>query len=240
MAEAGEPEGQHAHSSVMTAIAELDKVFQPAQATPESVKRARSAVSRKTASVSTPALMSVLPPSRKRQRISWLAGEQLKEVRSPKQVYRPLSEDDLLERIATFTLTLWSDRKPEGCSVVDFARRGWRCTGRKREEVTCDVCQVTWQVSPASESRLDRDALEQDIAAKHGKSCPWRSKGCPGEHSHTRQARTLAKTSHSRAVSLTFVGAATTTSPRARRKSSVFSCRLPVRYEALTCATRLR
>lgn len=163
----------------MTAIAELDKLFQPAQGSPDSTKRARSSLSRKDASVSTPALMSVLPPSRKRQRISWLAEEQLKEVRSPKQVYRPLSQEDLLERIATFTLTVWDDRKPEGCSAVDFARRGWRCTGKKREEVSCDVCKANWQASVPGGSTTEDEALRQDVRTRHLKSCPWQSKGCP-------------------------------------------------------------
>lgn len=179
MAEIGRSEEQHARSSVMTAIAELDKVFQPAQASPGSAKRTRPAPLSRNTSVSTPALMSVLPPSRKRQRISWLAEEQLKEIRSPKQVFRPLSSEDLLARIATFNLTLWNDRKPDGCSAVDFARRGWRCMGKRREEVTCDVCHATWQVSSGSQLSMDKEALQHDIVTKHGKSCPWRSRPCP-------------------------------------------------------------
>lgn len=193
MTDIGSSDGQHARSYAMTVMAELDKLFQPAQAGSGSGKRARSASSSKDTSVSTPALMSVLPPSRKRQRMTWLAEEQLRQVRTSKPVYRPLSQEHLLERIATFTLTLWNDRKPRGCSAVDFAKRGWRCTGKRREEVACEVCQVTWQVTAVGESSTgQKEALEQDIVTKHSKTCPWRTKTCPSRLSLPLNSRTVS------------------------------------------------
>jgi hypothetical protein len=122
-------------SSVSSAVEKLDSVFAASGSSTQQHGTKRTRSSRRHATVSTPALMSLLPPSRKRQRISWLAEAQLKQARLPAQKYKPESRDYLLDRIATFTLTLWNDRKPEGCSAVDFARRGWRCTGKRREEV---------------------------------------------------------------------------------------------------------
>lgn len=175
------PAVQDGRSIIMTAIAELDKVFQPTSQAAECSQSARSARRKAAVQVSTPALMSVLPPSRKRQRLSWLAEEQLKQVRKPEQAYRPLSRQDLIGRIATFTLTLWDDRKPEGCTAVDFARDGWRCTGKKRGEVTCDVCKAVWHVSATADSVMGGEALQRDMRENHSKSCPWRYDSCPSE-----------------------------------------------------------
>lgn len=226
---------QHAGlSDVETAINELDKVFQPLSEAGPSNKRTRSS-SRKNTSVSTPALMSVLPPSRKRQRLSWLSEEQLKKVRSPVQVYRPSSREDLIERIATFTLTLWNDRKPEGCSAVDFASNGWRCTGKKREEVSCDVCKTTWSIATPAGSAVNGEAMQRDIREKHAKSCPWRSKSCPRRFKATRWSFYWRLISFcSRPVSLAGIGATAATASRSSRASIVLSARSPLQSQAPT------
>lgn len=165
-------------NAVYEAVAALDGIFAPL--TPSKKRR------RREAPVSTDALMSLLPASKKYQLelarvINAASGDTADSDSRPS--YRPSSLPDLLERLATFTLLWWNDSKPADCSAVDFARHGWSCTASKREEVSCSYCGGTWLVSHvkdwrSSEGQSAAQDLKRNILEKHDKSCPWRLKPC--------------------------------------------------------------
>ena len=181
-------------SSISSALAQLDSVIK-ASASPisKTSNNGSKRVRREPAIISTPALMSLLPVSRKRQRISVSTSSTSLNQTNYNVVkmsagYQPNSLDSLQNRLASFTLGLWTDTKPGGCEALDFARFGWICTGNRREEVRCVVCESVWtpQNSKDWKSELGKTAaieIRNMIAEKHKKSCPWRTRPCTGKQS---------------------------------------------------------
>lgn len=182
------------------AIATLDSIF---ASTPQmasvpntsslSKKRART---REGSAISTPALMQLLSGAKstsKRRRLSLPSPSQLAEVhvgeaRARSGKYAPHSLDALLDRISTYSLTVWSDSKPSGCDAADFSRHGWRATGKRREEVRCEVCEEEWRVKSAKDWRTEQgqtaaESMRRGLKERHSTGCPWRrGKSCDGKH----------------------------------------------------------
>lgn len=187
-----------AAQQVQSAITALDSIFNASPSTAPALQTTTKRA-RKDADVSTSALMALLPPSRKRQRLVRLAssGHSIAEDTNTHKTahargYVPNSLDALMDRISTYTLTLWSDQQPEGCSAVEFARYGWRCRRsvvKGRPQVHCEACEGAWDVQQiqqwrTGEGQAAADALRRDIREKHAKLCPWRNRPTPREPGH--------------------------------------------------------
>ena len=190
------------HASVNMAIQQLDSIFTasstgPSSPTSVAIKKKRAA-KREALAVSTPALMALLPAAKKRRlQLSQSAAaspvtlEALDEnnassASSKRRPYRPNSLEDLLERLSTYSMVLWNDGKPLQCSAMAFAGHGWRVTGKKREQVTCEACEQVWEVQNSSDWQSDEgkrlgSEIAENLSTKHARSCPWRSRPCPGE-----------------------------------------------------------
>ena len=195
-------------ASTSAAISQLDSICAAAPSTSSAggrtLKQKRRA-RREEAAVSTPALMALLPAARqkKRRRLSAESSTPASPGSTGRAsaTYNPTSLDALLERLATFSLTLWNDGKPDmgggrGRSAVQFARYGWRCTGKRREHVECTACAQEWTVPSVSDwqhgeaGRAAAVQLQEGVAGRHARACPWRHRPCPGETG--RDPHTLA------------------------------------------------
>ena len=176
-------------SSISSAILQLDSIFERPPLDPRTSSKGLKRVRREPSSISTPALMSLLPASRKRQRISSnllrvSSGHAAESASVSSAAYEPNSRDSLLERLSTFTLSLWNDAKPDVCGAVSFAEYGWRSTGRKREEVQCGVCGVIWTIQNARDwksgvGKMAAKDLCTKVREEHKRSCPWHARPCP-------------------------------------------------------------
>ncbi|KAK1831121.1 NIPA-like protein [Podospora conica] len=126
----------------------------------------------------TPSGSPVAPPSTR--------GDGTSELK-----YCPGDRDQLLRRLATFQeLTDWTP-KPERVSEVEWAKRGWTCTGKER--VRCALCGRELavgvnrkEVDGREISVLIASEVAEGVVAKyaelivdgHGEDCLWRKKGC--------------------------------------------------------------
>jgi hypothetical protein len=90
--------------------------------------------------------------------------------------YRPLSLDQLLERLTTFTISSYSN-KPVSKALLGplgMAMNGWlHASGQKRDEVVCVTCTAQWHVTS--------DVAETCVKEEHEGWCPWRIRSCHGE-----------------------------------------------------------
>lgn len=242
---------------ISSAIARLDEVIQRDLAIP--VVRQKRSRRREQEVISTPALLEILSSGRrqqqqqqqqyptttlshrKRRRRSLsivLANSALQDTRIRDRIessWRPFSLDDLLDRVASYTLSIWNDSKPapylsssssltgsvsidpsnalsgglaarSGSStnhrfnstsslgpnahldigVVKFARYGWKCSGKKREEVTCVTCERTWTCENvkdwrSEEGRRTASMVQNQVVNEHSIGCPWRHSPCSSE-----------------------------------------------------------
>ena len=209
------------HASTSAAISQLDSICATLSSTSSGsaagpMLKQKRRIRREEADVSTPALMALLAVARQKKRRRLSAGSSAASAgsrpgdASPGKagpLYKPTSLDALLDRLATFTLTLWNDGKPDiggghgpgrgrGRSAVQFARYGWRCTGKRREHVECTACAQEWTVPSVSDwqhgeaGRAAAVQLQEGVAGRHARACPWRHRPCPGETG--RDPHTLA------------------------------------------------
>merc|ERR1712093_113439 len=157
---------------------------------------------------------------RKRSLSIVLANSALKDSKAKERIetsWRPFSLDDLVDRIASYTLGIWGDSKPApylqkalwrtsgdlpkpdaaassqlssrsavDIGVVQFARHGWKCTGKKREEVACVTCEKTWTCPNVKdwrsvEGREMAAAVQERLVADHSVGCPWRQHPCSAD-----------------------------------------------------------
>ncbi|KAL2132173.1 hypothetical protein VTI74DRAFT_4114 [Chaetomium olivicolor] len=109
----------------------------------------------------------------------------------PPPKYCPGDRDQLLRRLATFQeLTDWTP-KPDRINEIEWAKRGWVCTGKER--VRCTLCGSELVVkvnrkevdgkeiavliaSEIAESVVDK--YVEFIIESHAEDCLWRRKGC--------------------------------------------------------------
>ncbi|KAK3939058.1 copper-exporting ATPase [Diplogelasinospora grovesii] len=105
--------------------------------------------------------------------------------------YCPSDRDALLRRLGTFQeLTDWTP-KPDRVNEVEWAKRGWACTGKER--VKCTLCarelvvklnrkevdgkEIAVLIASEIEAAVVDKYLELIVTA-HSEECLWRKKGC--------------------------------------------------------------
>lgn len=178
-----------AQRTAHSALATLDEILVSSQQSPSRTvapptsSKKRMMERAQEMSVSTPALMDLLP-ARKKPRMPVAVTVNAAQSRE-KMHYNPHSAKDLLDRLATYTLSLWNDSKPPSCSAADFARQGWRCTGKRREELVCQACEATWTMESVKDWRSEQGyqaaiSIRSGIRSHHTGGCPWRGRPCPG------------------------------------------------------------
>ena len=108
--------------------------------------------------------------------------------------YSPSDRDQLLKRLGTFQeLTDWAP-KPEPVSEIEWAKRGWACSGKER--VKCSLCnrelavklnckEVNGKEIPVLIASDIEEALVENytelIISAHDEECLWRRRGCDGK-----------------------------------------------------------
>ena len=232
-------------ASVSLAIQQLDSIFAPiagpSSPTSLAVKKKRAA-KREALAVSTPALMSLLPAAKKRKfqlaesrasspgpSGSYVANN-LSGPPSPRKLYRPNSLEDLLERLSSYSMALWNDGKPLQCSAVAFAGHGWRATAKKREQVTCEMCEQVWEARNSNDwSSQEGKGLQaemvENLSSKHAKSCPWKSRPCPRMYDLQPRSLIWLMSLRSASVSPALVATCKPTPQRSGKPSSRLSIR---------------
>jgi C3HC zinc finger-like len=120
--------------------------------------------------------------------------------------FAPWSRDHFLKRLITYRRVVVWGLKPDAINEVEWARRGWSCSGYERVRcvggcekevyIKLDADQKDWTgveedkeneavVEKYVEGEHDRDQLvhryAQMIITEHDEGCLWRIRGCDGK-----------------------------------------------------------